>query len=123
MTVPRAISEYFRCVNEEDWDTFRDLWTEDAVLLAVGARPREGREDVLAYYPKIFAVWSEHVDEPTRIIPAGDTVMVEIHFRGRTVDGTAAEFDAVDVFDLRVEKIARLSNWYDIVAARKAVGA
>ena len=48
-------------------------------------------------------------------------VTVEVTFTGRAVNGREAAFDAVDVFDLRDSRIAALSTWYDLVAARAAV--
>jgi ketosteroid isomerase-like protein len=120
--VPEAITEYFRCVNREDWEPFAELWTEDAELIALGARPRHGREEVLGYYEKVFSPWHEHFDEPTRILVADSTVTVEVRFRGVTQEGAHVEFDALDLFDLCVDRISRLSNWYDVIAARKAIG-
>ena len=31
------------------------LWEPDAELVATGARPRHGREAIVAYYPKVLA--------------------------------------------------------------------
>lgn len=119
---PKAITEYFRCVNAEDWEAFADLWTEDAELVAIGARTRRGRDAVLSYYAKVFDPWAEHHDEPTRILVADAAVTVEVSFRGTTLEGVDVAFDAIDLFDLVDGRIARLSNWYDILAARRAVG-
>ena len=116
-----AVDTYFRCLNTEDWATMATLWTEDATLRAVGARPREGRDSVLRYYSRLFDPWEEHLDTPTRVIRAGDVVTVEVTFTGRSRAGHDAAFDAVDVFDLRDGRIAALSTWYDLVAARRAV--
>jgi ketosteroid isomerase-like protein len=118
---PWAVSTYFRCLDAEDWETMEEIWTEDARLRAVGARVREGRDEVVGYYRKLFDPWIEHHDTPTRVIVAGDVVTVEVTFSGRTRTGREASFDAVDVFDLRDGRICALSNWYDLVAARRAV--
>lgn len=115
------VAEYFRCLNEEDWAGMRAIWASDGTLRAVGARPRNGIDDVLAYFPRIFGAWVEHRDSPVRIIDAGAVVTVEVRFTGRTLDGVDAEFDAVDVFDVADSRIARLSNWYDLTAARSAL--
>jgi ketosteroid isomerase-like protein len=123
MTNDQVISRYFLCMNNEDWDGMRELWHEDAVMRATGARIREGREQVLDLLSKLFVPWAQHTDAPTRIIPAGDTVTVEIRFSGTTHAGRRATFDAVDVFDLRDGRIASLSNWYDIAFVRKLLAA
>jgi ketosteroid isomerase-like protein len=68
---------------------------------------------VLAYYPKVLAAFVEHEDVVERASVAGDVVTVEIRFDGRTHGGHEVAFDAVDVFDLRDGRIARISLWYD----------
>ena len=118
---PPAVASYFRCLDAEDWATMEGIWTDGARLRAVGARPRVGRDEVMAYYRKLFDPWEEHHDTPTRVVVAGDVVTVEVTFTGRTRAGVEARFEAVDVFDLRDGRIAALSNWYDLEAARRAV--
>lgn len=119
MSNDEVITRYFDCMNREDWDGMREIWHEDAVMRATGARTREGREQVIDLLSKLFVPWAEHIDVPTRLIPDGDTIAVEITFTGATHDGRQVTFDAVDVFDLAHGRIARLSNWYDIAHVRK----
>lgn len=109
-----TIAQYFAAVNAEDWATLAELWHPDATWRAVGARRRSGKEDVLGYYPRAIALYPKHRDEPTRIIEAGDTVVVEITFTGETPDGKPVTFDAVDVFDLDEGLIRGFSSWFDI---------
>lgn len=116
--VPEAITTYFSAINSENWDLLATVWREDAELIAVGARPRRGKDAVVKYYPKTLLPWKEHIDHPTRFIVAGDTVTVEIHFTGRSADGIDVKFDAVDVFDLVDGRIQRVTNWYDVAVVR-----
>ena len=119
--VPAVIDAYFARLNADDWDAFAELWTDDAELRAVGFRPCVGKEAVLAYYPAVLAHYRSHRDAVGRVVAAGDTVTVEIHFTGDTAEGHPVEFDAVDVFDLRDGKIARLSSWYDTALVGRMV--
>jgi ketosteroid isomerase-like protein len=121
MTTEETIRDYFRCLDEEDWEGMRRLWTDDGALRAVGARPRSGREEVLGFFEKLFDPWREHEDRPVRIVVAGDVVTADVLFLGTTTDGREVSFEAVDVFDLRDGQIAKMSNWYDIALARKAL--
>lgn len=116
--VPEAITTYFDAINNEDWERLSTVWRPDAELIATGARPRSGIDDIVTYYPRTLAPWKQHLDSPTRFVVAGDTVTVEIHFSGRSADGVDVEFDAVDVFDLVDGKIARVTNWYDTSKVR-----
>ena len=117
--VPDAIRRYFDGLNGEDWEGFGAIWTEDAELVGVGARPRSGREDVLTYYSTVLVPYPVHHDDPYAIHVCGDTVTVEIAFSGETHEGVPVEFEAVDVFTLRDGRICRLTTWYDIDRVRK----
>jgi ketosteroid isomerase-like protein len=119
MTNEEVVRRYFWCMDNEEWEQMAPLWHPDAVMRATGARLREGRAHVIELLSKLFEPWPEHRDEPTRLIHAGDTVVVEVTFTGRTRDGRAVSFDAVDVFDLRDGQIVRMSNWYDTAYARR----
>ncbi len=117
--VPEAIRRYFDGLNNEDWDDFTGIWTDDAELVGVGARMRKGRDDVMTYYSNVLVPYPVHHDDPFAIHVAGDVVTVEIRFTGETHEGVPVEFEAVDVFTLRDGRIARLTTWYDIDRVRK----
>jgi ketosteroid isomerase-like protein len=119
MTDP--VSAYFDAINAEDWDALAGLWAPDAELYPAGGRPRQGREAIVACYPRLLAGWAGHVDRPGRRITEADTVVVEISFTGTTDQGRPVAFDAVDVFDLAGPRIRRLSIWYDTAAVLRQV--
>ena len=117
--VPAVVLAYFEALNGEDWERLADLWTEAAELQAVGVRARTGRDDVLAYFRPLFDPWAHHFDRPTRYIVSDTVVVVEVEFTGTTRTGRELSFDALDVFDLAGDAIARLTTWYDLVWVRK----
>lgn len=121
--VPPVVEKYFAAINAEDWTTFPSLWTKDAVVLAVGARPRNGVDELMTLYTKMFDHWPKHLDIPGRTFVSGSTVTVEVHFIGTTDDGRELEFDAVDVIDIEDGKIKKLTNWYDTSKVRAMIAA
>jgi ketosteroid isomerase-like protein len=116
-----VVSAYFAAINAEDWDALGALWEPGAELVATGARPRRGVQEVVAYFPRVLAAYPVHVDTPGRRIAEGSAVVVEVAFTGRMADGREIAFDAVDVFDLSPDgaRIRRLSTWYDTAAVRR----
>ncbi len=114
-----VIDAYFEAINAESWGDLATLFAEDAVVTATGARLRQGRDAVLAYYSHVLANYRTHLDTPTRRIDARPTVVVEISFVGVTLSGRCVAFDAVDVFDLGDGLIKRLSTWYDTGAVAR----
>lgn len=119
--VEAVVAAYFARLNGEDWDGLADLFTLDAELRAPGTPPRRGREAVASYYRAALAPYPEHLDEPTRVLVRGGAATVEITFTGRLANGEPLGFDAVDVFDVRDGRIARLTSWYDSHAVRQAL--
>ncbi|HVV91671.1 MAG TPA: nuclear transport factor 2 family protein [Solirubrobacterales bacterium] len=112
-TPAEAIEAYFDGVNAERFDDVAGLFAPDGVLIAPGTRPRREGE-IAAYFAAALAPYPDHRDDPTRVVVAGSTATVEIHFTGRTDSGAPLEFDAVDVFDFDEQgRIVRLSSWYD----------
>jgi ketosteroid isomerase-like protein len=115
-----SVRAYFDAINGEDYAAVDRLFTADAELVAPGVEPRRGPAEIAEYLRAALAPYPDHVDEPTRIIDAGSTVVVEIRFAGALASGARVAFDAVDVFDLGDDgRIVRLSSWYDSHAVRE----
>lgn len=114
---------YFAGVNEERFDDVAALFGPGGVLIAPGTEPRSGAEIAL-YFVAALAPYPIHRDEARRIVVAGSTVTVEVHFSGELASGAGLEFDALDVFDLDAEgRIARLTSWYDSHLVRRMLAA
>lgn len=116
---PEPVLSYFAALNEDRFDDLRDVLREDVVVSPPGMDDVQGVEAAIAHYRRLLAGFPEHVDEPTRALPSGDAVTVEIDFRGRLEDGRPVEFQAVDVFDLVDGRIARVRIWYDTHGVRR----
>jgi len=119
-----TIEAYFDGINAERYDDVGALFAPEGVLIAPGVSPRVGPAEVASYFRAALAPYPKHYDDPTRVINAGSTVTVEIHFTGELSNGAPMEFDAVDVFDLDGDgRIVKLSSWYDSHAVRKTLRA
>jgi len=114
------LDAYFEGLNSEDWHGLEALMCDDAVLEAPGAS-RRGASAVAKYFRDALAPYPEHRDEPGRRVIDGLTAAVEIRFVGRMATGAPMVFDAVDVFDVRDGRIARLTSWYDSHEVRRAL--
>jgi ketosteroid isomerase-like protein len=120
--VETTVRAYFDGINAERYEDVGALFAPDGELVAPGISPLRGPEAVSSYFGAALRLYPEHFDDATRVIAAGTTVTVEIHFTGKLENGEPIEFDAVDVFDLDAEgRIVRLSSWYDSHAVRRAV--
>ena len=114
MSQPEVIGRYFHGVNDVDWDDFRGIWHDDAVVDVVGGVHVQGWDEILPYYVGALSNFPVHRDDPYRVHIAGETVTVEIAFTGETVDGVPVAFEAVDVFTLDGGLVRRLTTWYDL---------
>ena len=117
--IEATVRAYFEGINTERYDRVAALFAPDAELIAPGVEPRRTHEEIEAYFAAVLRPYPEHLDDPTRILVAGRTVTVEIHFTGALASGARMEFDAVDIFDLDEQaRIVRLTTWYDSHAVR-----
>jgi ketosteroid isomerase-like protein len=120
MSNQHTVDRYFATMNGEQWDEFATLWTDDALLTAVGARPRRGPAEITAFYSGLFTPWQTHWDQPTRTHVADDgSIATAVTFSGRTTRGLDVSFDAVDLFEFRDGLISRLTNFYDLLHVRR----
>ena len=116
----QIIAEYFDTMNAEKWELFTRLWTEDALVTAVGTRQRRGPAEITAFYSGLFTPWATHLDTPTKAFGSSDgAAAVTVTFTGRTHRGLDVAFDAVDIFEFRDDRICRLTNYYDLVLVRR----
>jgi ketosteroid isomerase-like protein len=119
--VRSVVADYFRCLNTENWVRMREIWHPLGELKAVGARPRNGHDEVIGYFSRLFRPWPKHEDIATRVIVAGDVATAEVRFEGTTHGGRSVAFEAVDVFDAYGGLIRKLSNWYDLDHVRRTL--
>ncbi len=108
-----VIESYFRALETEDDALLATVFHPELELVPVGSRPRAGSDSAIAFLRKVFAMFPDHHDTPTRVIEAGSTIVVEIAFRGTRADGRSVAFDALDVFDLLDGRIVKLVQWFD----------
>lgn len=120
---PAAVLTYFDAINRDQWDRLDEALAPDVVIAPPGMDEVHGLEAAKVHYPTLLAGFHEHDDRPTRVLPSGDSVVVEIDFEGRTDAGQAITFKAVDVFDLVDGRIARVSIWYDTHGVRRQLKA
>lgn len=118
----RAVVEaYFAAINADAFAELAGVFAEDVEIHTVGAEPVVGREAALAHFPEVLANYAEHSDRVTRWIETRDAIVTEIDFAGKLTDGRPVVFPALDVFDLRDGRIARVTTWYDTRDVRRQV--
>ena len=115
----KAIENYFKAVNDENFEELLRLFSSDAILISAGSGTRTGIERILTFYRNFFLKFPQHHDVPVRILECDDVVVVEVAFTGRSNKGADIAFSAVDIFDFENGKIASLSQWVDTAAIEK----
>ena len=97
----RAHRRYFDGVNSEDWDDFRGIWHDDAVIEVVGGIRVQGWDEILPYYAGALTDFPVHYDDPyTRSRRRRhDHGRDRVHRRDAST-ASRSTFEAVDVFTL-----------------------
>ncbi|QRP43106.1 nuclear transport factor 2 family protein [Amycolatopsis sp. FDAARGOS 1241] len=120
-----SVEAYFSSINAERFPELIEVFAENVRIHVVGATPVAGREAAITHFVKLLAGYAEHDDCVTRWIEADDagtgSVVTEIDFTGRLLDGRPIAFAALDVFDLRDGRIAKVTTWYDTREVRRQV--
>ena len=119
METREIVQAYFDRMNSEDWEGLGELFHEEAVLEAPGFPRQQGRDTVRTYFQAALGIYPTHYDDPVRVVVAGDTATVNIHYEGTLANGYQLIFDAVDVFDMRDGRIGELTSWYDSHMVRR----
>jgi ketosteroid isomerase-like protein len=121
MNTREVVQAYFDRMNSEDWEGLGELFHAEAELEAPGFPRQRGRDTVRTYFRQALSIYPKHYDDPVRIVVAGDTATVNIHYEGTLNNGHQLSFDAVDVFDMRDGLIGELTSWYDSYEVRRAL--
>ncbi|MEV5848556.1 nuclear transport factor 2 family protein [Streptomyces sp. NPDC051985] len=117
----QVVERYFSAINAHRFAELGEVFAPEAEIHTVGRAPALGRAEALAHFPTVLAGYAEHHDAVTRWIETEDAVVCEIHFTGRLRDGRPIVFDAVDLFDVRDGRIAKVSTWYDTRALARQI--
>ncbi|WP_326837039.1 nuclear transport factor 2 family protein [Amycolatopsis rhabdoformis] len=116
-----VVRGYFAALNAERFAELAEVFADEVEIHTVGAAPVLGREAAIAHFARLLENYAEHTDRVTRWIEADEAVVTEIDFTGRLRDGRPIAFAALDVFDLRAGRIAKVTTWYDTREVRRQI--
>lgn len=106
---------------EEFWAT--DIVMDSTTAELPGASVYRGLEEVREFFASLFSVWEYWEMEPTKILEAGDRVLVFAIVRGRgKASGATAEMDWAQLLTLQDERVVRIENYTDREKALEAAG-
>ncbi len=121
-------------VNQHDMAGVSSLYASDAVLILPTGR-YEGREAILACFEPLETAFPNGIQETSRLVEEGDTVVAEYTWRGTNTgpltmpDGTeipatgkAAELAGSAVVTVRDRKFASERHYIDMAAMMTQLG-
>jgi ketosteroid isomerase-like protein len=121
-------AEGFECYNRHDFDAMLEIYAEDAVLdvsrIFLDENPRQGREDVRAYWDQMWDISGGMRGDPVEVLDVGDgryVVVVAFGMVGK-LSGVDVTGSAALLCTLCDGLIARLDLFTDREQALKAVG-
>lgn len=121
--VKRSLAAY----NRRDFEAMRGMSLPDVKVDWSASRGLEagiyqGVEDVIGFYRNFLDTFEKVAIEPDRFIESGDSVVVPntAHLRGR--DGIETVARSTFVFELRRDRIARITLYQETQEALEAVG-
>jgi ketosteroid isomerase-like protein len=105
-----------------------EFWAPDIVMDSTtadlpGAGVYRGLDELREFFAGLFSVFESWKLEPTKILDAGDRVLVlaMVHARGAT-SGAAVEMEWAQLLTLQDEKVVRIENYTDREKALEVAG-
>jgi ketosteroid isomerase-like protein len=106
---------------EEFWAT--NIVMDSTTADLPGAGVYRGLNEVREFFATLFSVWESWEIEPTKILEAGDRILVfaTIHGRGAT-SGATVDMEWAQLLTLEDERVVRIENYTDRDKALQAAG-
>jgi len=124
MNAAQLAEEWINAMNAHDLERMAAILTEDAVGDEVAeTEPRRGREKIVEGYREVFTAYPDCRAEIVNRLIGDDQALVEIRFKAvnkGAFRGTAASNKPIDlriayIIRERNDKIARVTEYYDLV--------
>jgi ketosteroid isomerase-like protein len=81
-----------------------------------------GRERIAKWFAEdLWELWDEFSSSPVDLIDGGDKIVVPVHVKGTTHNGTEVEADNVWIFEFEGGEVRRARVYVDTVKIRDAV--
>jgi steroid delta-isomerase len=115
----RTVERYVLAYEQNDRDSFLELWAPDAELVdPVGTPAHVGLEAIGAFWDGVHGMADKIVLEPTEIICAGEEAAMIFRINAIMGDG-GMQIDAVDVFEFADDgRFTRMKAYWDMGAAK-----
>lgn len=121
MGIQETVNKYFEYINEEDFDRFFELFSEDAVVSCPVDLELKGLQEIKSFYLKVPGNYPEHEDRPLDVLIDGNRAAVLIQFDGQTASGKIVSFRASDWFTFEEDRIKTVTVFYDSIALSRKV--
>jgi steroid delta-isomerase-like uncharacterized protein len=112
--IQATVKAYFETQQKMDADAWLALFTEDAVIYDPVGNPANLVKET---YQKFFALLTMTFEQlellPEQIFVAGNGAAVKWRMRGQAKTGKQTTAEGISVFDLKDNKIQRVSAYWD----------
>jgi hypothetical protein len=107
---PRDLAvTYIEALNRDDWQAMSALFSADAEVSMPGFKVC-GREAIVRHYERaVGGYFSYHHAEPERVVSDGQTVFVLLGIDTSVSGGERRQSVAVDIFDVAIGQITKLT--------------
>jgi ketosteroid isomerase-like protein len=123
-----TVVDGWECYNRHDFDAMEAHYWSDAVLdvsrVYLDERPRRGREEMRAYWERMWDISAGLRMDPVEVLDVGrDRYLVMMRFgqRGKR-SGADVEQEVALIYTMRESLVARVDMFADREQALKAVG-
>jgi len=123
VSVRELIERYYRHANDGDWDSWCDLFAEDAVVDEQMAGRITGAETLRAMMEGFPAMYPSFANQARHVLVDGDQAAVVSHITATTAAGHTVDSDVMNYFEVRGNRIAYMANYHDTAPFRRVLDA
>jgi ketosteroid isomerase-like protein len=109
----QVVNEYFRCVNEPDWDGWLALFDDSAVVEDALSPRMEGKDALRASVKAIKTGFRSFRNLPLEVVVEGDRAMAVCRIEAVTAAGAAIESTGANFYRVPGGRITEMSSYHD----------
>ena len=109
----RVVEEYFRCVNEPDWDGWLAVFDDSAVMDDALSPRIEGKDALRASAEAIKTGFRSFRNLPLEVVVEDDRAMVVCRIEAITAAGAAIESTGANFYRISRGRITYMSSYHD----------
>lgn len=122
MDTKSVVEKYFESINNQDWNTWLTLFTDDVTVEDSISGKRKGLDSLRDTGQNTIAIFKKFENHIIHLVVNGDLAMVVCHISAITKNDVKIESTGANFYHVKNGKIRYMQSLHDTVPFFKAFG-